>query len=243
MSTTYSPTPSTPPSPSGRSSSSSRIRLLVLLGLLGVMLGALWYDYKVARPAVENAYSRIALLNTEINSRSGKQYMTNQDVQKELKRAPMETFTTDGGYMVEVYGWRSGLPTKTHKYYAVYTQDTPYIFLKHYMTEILMDELKNLPLVSESGPNVNKTDRVVDNETVLPVTGQKNGKRGGDGGGSESAPARDGSKANELTEKPSDVSATIADPASSAKAAATLDSTSKDKKQTDASSSEPLPKT
>ena len=101
-------------------SSSSPVRFVILIGLLGVMLGALWYDRKVARPAVEDAYNRIAKLNGEMNSKAGHTFMTNKDVQSELKRTPIEILRQDG-YLIEVYGWRAGLPTRTHNYYAVYS--------------------------------------------------------------------------------------------------------------------------
>jgi hypothetical protein len=124
-----------------------------LLGLLALMVGALWYDYKVARPAVEDAYNRIGKLNLDINSKGGQRFMTNVDVQNELKRAPIRTFT-ENGYMVEVYGWRAGVPTKHHEYYAVYHAPPPYIFLKHYMNVLDMDELRT-PMFVELDPNAN----------------------------------------------------------------------------------------
>ena len=138
----------------------SRTRTFVLLGLLGLMLFALWYDYKVARPAVEDAYARIGKLNADINSQAGNKYMTNVDVRNELKRSPIRTFS-EGGYLVEVYGWRAGLPIKSHEYYAVYTDDKPNIFLKHYTTELDMDELKALPLIVPADPNAPTSDLVV----------------------------------------------------------------------------------
>lgn len=151
--------PISPPAPA----SSSNTRFVVLLVLLGIMLGALWYDRYVARPAVEDAYARIAKLNSDINSQAGKAYMTDKDVQNELKRKPIDQFTT-GNYMVEVYGWRAGLPMKSHKYYAVYEDGTPYVFLKHYMNVLDMDELKSLPQIVVGADA--STDAV--QEIVLP---------------------------------------------------------------------------
>jgi hypothetical protein len=138
--------------------------LWFLLGLLALMLAALWYDYKVARPAVEDAYERIARLNSEINSRPGKMFMTNKDVQNELKRTPIRQFS-EGGYMVEVYGWRSGLPTNTHNYYAVYVDAAPYIFLKHYMNKLEKTELA--PLVSEGEVNTDMSDLEVGRQSAI----------------------------------------------------------------------------
>ena len=50
----------------GAEANGSRGRLFVLIGLLALALFALWYDYKVARPAVEQAYERIAAKNADI---------------------------------------------------------------------------------------------------------------------------------------------------------------------------------
>lgn len=135
---------------------SSNTRFIVLLVVFGLMLGALWYDRKVARPAVEDAYARIAKLNNKINGSSGKAYMTDKEVHDELKRKPIDQFKT-GPYLVEVYGWRAGLPLKTHKYYAVYGNGKPLVFLKHYMNELDMKELEDLPLMVADG-NAPTTD-------------------------------------------------------------------------------------
>lgn len=117
------------------------------------MVGALWYDYKVARPAVDSAYARIGKLNEEVNSNSGRTYMTEKDVQAELARAPSETFTEDR-YFVEVYSWRAGLPIKTHNYYAVYTKGPPHIFLMHYPNELDRSELRPRQSVVAAGAAV-----------------------------------------------------------------------------------------
>jgi hypothetical protein len=186
MSTGNSPDLSVPPLPAKATSSASGIRPLVLFGLLGLMLLALWYDYKVARPAVEDAYARIGQLNTDINSRGGKKYMTNQDVQNELKRAPIDTFTKNG-YMVEVYGWRSGLPTKTHKYYAVYQDGMPFIFLKHYQNVMEMDELKDL--VSDAPQEAPSTELIAGSDIGSPGGGGGPKKRKRSEDGSDSGPS------------------------------------------------------
>ena len=161
------------PAPRNPNPRASKTRTFVLLGLLGLMLFALWYDYKVARPAVEDAYARIGKLNADINSLAGKKYMTNEDVRNELKRSPIRTFS-EGGYLVEVYAWRAGLPIKSHEYYAVYTADKPNIFLKHYTTQIDMDELKSLPLIIPADPNAPTGNLVV--ETGGPPSPSTPGK-------------------------------------------------------------------
>jgi len=120
-------------------SNGSRLRLSLLFSLLGLALFALWYDYKVARPAVEQAYQRIAAMNHEINSAATHRLMTSVDVQTALGRSPSKTFIS-GDYTVEAYRWNAGLPIeldglsgdespsiglKTHDYYAVYRKTGP----------------------------------------------------------------------------------------------------------------------
>lgn len=126
--------PSESPAPPAPAAGSARLRQAILLGLLLLMLGALWYDYSIARPAVKDAYQRIAQLNQSVNGSGNKTYMTEKDVQKELNRQPIDSFR-EQGYFVEVYGWRSGLPIKTHNYYAVYTDTSPRIFMTHSMNQ------------------------------------------------------------------------------------------------------------
>jgi hypothetical protein len=130
-----------------------------------LMLGALWYDYKVARPAVENAYQRIAKLNQTVNETAGHKYMTEKEVQQELQRQPIETFS-ENGYFIEVYGWRAGVPTRHHKYFAVYTEGAPHIFQTHAMNEFdrelirlrtvsageMMEMTGNMPLLPMAPP-------------------------------------------------------------------------------------------
>src|SRR5687767_12606325 len=113
MAENQSTSPATAPAPS----SSAPIRQGILVVLLLIMLGALWYDYQVARPAVENAYEKIKALNEKVNGAAGQNYMTEKDVQQELQRTPIRTFS-ENGYYVEVYGWRAGVPTRHHEYFA-----------------------------------------------------------------------------------------------------------------------------
>lgn len=130
-------------------SNASRIRSLILLGILVLLLGALWYDYKVARPGVERAFDSIAKLNEELNSQPGRKYVTNKEVQEKLHRSPVQSFQ-EGPYQVEVYSWRAGLPIRSHNYYAVYSAGTPLVFLKHYKFELPMEELEVMPMTSHA---------------------------------------------------------------------------------------------
>jgi hypothetical protein len=142
--------------PNQHVSKKSRLRVVVLFIVLAVLLGALWYDRMVARAAVVDAYAAVSELNSEMLSSSGHQFTTNLDVQKRLGKAPSSTYT-DGGYLVEVYQWQAGVPFKTHKYFAVYTEEPPHVFLKHYAHSFDPQELKGIPLVKS--PTSQSADR------------------------------------------------------------------------------------
>jgi len=114
---------------------------MVLLLILALLLFALWYDYKVARPAVDQAFETIAKYNSEVNSSAGRKYLTDKDVQEKLQRTPSDSYI-EGVYQIEVYSWRSGLPIRSHNYYAVYSAGTPLVFLKHFKFTLPKDELK-----------------------------------------------------------------------------------------------------
>jgi hypothetical protein len=127
-----------PPKPSA-----SNTRSFALVGILGLLLLALWYDYKVARPQVEHAYNSIEKINSEYNSLPGKKYLTEKEVQSTLNRKPAKVLD-EGQYHVEIYSWRSGLPIRSHNYYAVYQAGVPLIFLKHYKFGLPMEELQGI---------------------------------------------------------------------------------------------------
>jgi hypothetical protein len=146
-----------------REGSGRKRRLFLLIGLLALALFALWYDYKVARPAVEQAYERIAATNDEINSASEHRRMTNVDVQSALSRTPSETFL-NGNFTVEAYRWNAGMPIevrglrgdespgiglKTHDYYAVYRKDGPELaFVTHFKFDLDAEYFVETPTVT-----------------------------------------------------------------------------------------------
>lgn len=125
-------------------------RTLVLLVGLGLALFALWYDKKVARPAVEAAYNTIETYNDEVNTSAGRVYLTEKEIQQKLNREPSKSYS-DGDYFVEEYRWVSGLPFRSHTYYAVYGAGTPLVFLKHFKYELPPDELKAEGLMVSAG--------------------------------------------------------------------------------------------
>lgn len=111
-------------------------RHLVLFAVLVLLLFALWYDYQVARPKVAQAYDSVMKRNEEINRSADAKLMTNADVQEVLGREPSRTWE-EGSYTVEEYGYLSGLPFQTHKYFAVYTKGPGgLVFSTHFTYQI-----------------------------------------------------------------------------------------------------------
>jgi len=156
-------------------------RLLVLIGLLAIAAFALWYDYQVARPAVDRAYEQVAAANLEINRSRQHGRMTNVDVQSTLGRAPSETFVS-GLFTVEAYRWNAGMPMKTHDYYAVYSKIGPELaFVAHFKFDLDTDSLTNNEDIADAVP-VDVAD-----EGEEPAMGEGGGGGFGESGDGETA--------------------------------------------------------
>jgi hypothetical protein len=139
--------PKPPPSVERRA---ALIRLYFLLAILALMLGALWYDYMVARAGVSSAYDQISTLNTTMNSARSLEVTEVSHVQETLGRQPTRIIQ-NGIYTIEVYEWAAGMPVKinafqedeptfglrTHDYYAVYRGQ---MFQRHYKFAIPPEE-------------------------------------------------------------------------------------------------------
>lgn len=104
------------------SASTSNKRSIVLFVLLAIMIVAITYDYKVARPAVEQAYDSVVQRNIEINA-DPTAMLTPEIVADLLAKTPVSKFQ-DGVDQVEVYAYSGGLPFKPHNLYIIY-RDTP----------------------------------------------------------------------------------------------------------------------
>ncbi len=192
--------PQSSPEADARAGSGSKTRLLVLIGLLALALFALWYDYKVARPAVEQAYERISAMNERIITGGEHRLMTNADVQSELGRSPNETFLS-GNFTVEAYRWSAGMPIafrglsgdespgigmKTHDYYAVYRKDGPTLaFVTHFKFDLDAEDLAVPPPVTAAAPDAlgeQAAPGMVGYGGAGPGVGGGRGGRGGPGG-------------------------------------------------------------
>lgn len=106
--------------PSDTSSTpTGRRRRNILLAILAVLTVGLVYDFAVARPAVEEAYTIVTEKNVEFNIARKHKAMGVADVRELLGREPSRTFE-DHEMHVEVYSWRAGLPFRTHDLFVVY---------------------------------------------------------------------------------------------------------------------------
>ena len=101
---------------------SSPLRLILLLMVFGVALIGLLYDYTIARPGIDNANKTVeAMLRQDPNTDpNNDNTITPEEVQQVLGRKPSRV-EQRSNCMVEVYSWRSGLPTRTYDLKVVYT--------------------------------------------------------------------------------------------------------------------------
>jgi hypothetical protein len=159
------------------------IRLVILFSLLGLMVVALAYDYKVARPSVTAAEATVADLNREVNAFGGTKAMTNIDVQKALNRKPTRTFTV-GSYQVEQYSWRSGLLFRSHNYYAVYRSIAGKLLFQMHFPYVLPPGVGDTPAVEKMGGEITEDD--------LPGMPRPFDAAGGGGMGGERRPEGEG---------------------------------------------------
>lgn len=124
-----------------QSSNRGRLRQIILIGLLALMLAALAYDYRVARPSVERAFDQIVKLNDQMNLSADPTPTLNTHIHKEIGRDPSWAYT-EGPYRVEVFSWTAGLPFRTHDLYAVYVPNgNDLIFMRHYKFALPDNEL------------------------------------------------------------------------------------------------------
>ena len=122
------------------------VRLVILFVLLAAAIGALFYDYKIARVAVESAYADVEKMNDSLNSSSERRPTTSSDIQKTLNRKP-STIVRHSPFTVETYHFASGVPFRSHKYFAVYLDglgksDGELVFVKQFKFELPDDELE-----------------------------------------------------------------------------------------------------
>lgn len=108
----------------------AKMRKLVLILILIALLAALAYEYIIARPSVERAYSSILAQYEQVNA-TASDPITNLEVHALLGKQPSRAFK-DGPEQVEVFTWVSGFPLRTHNLYVVYRDiDGEQILVRH----------------------------------------------------------------------------------------------------------------
>jgi hypothetical protein len=108
----------------------AKLRRLTLFAFLAVMIYAIVYDYRIARPAVAAAYDQITTESRRLNSQAGSTF-SNVDVQKLLGKTPSDEFT-EGTHFIEAYDFPAGIPGRPHRLYAVFKQNgSQKLFYRH----------------------------------------------------------------------------------------------------------------
>ncbi|MCH1495981.1 MAG: hypothetical protein L7U72_12175 [Rubripirellula sp.] len=169
-------------------------RQTVLLVLLGVMVVALAYDYKVARPNVDAAYEKIVTKSMQVNSKST-EVLTNLSVRELLEMEPSETREEANGDLVEVFSWRSGLPIRTHNLYAVYKKNGEnWLFHRHSKfihessSDVSQHDVKGGTVIMSAGTDADQSDPdAVSEGGGEMLEGSPDG--GGEGGRPQGRPA------------------------------------------------------
>lgn len=95
-------------------------RQLVLIAILAIMLGALYWDRKVARPNSEAKKEELDQLASARLATSDPQ-LSREEVAEALGRKPSNSREKDG-YIIEKFSWRGGLPWRTYDVNVVYSK-------------------------------------------------------------------------------------------------------------------------
>jgi hypothetical protein len=135
---------------------SSPARLALLVGLLVAAIGALAYDYLVAKPGCDAAYKKIQEFVDAQNKLGVKEgaLITPDAMHKELGMQPTWVEKHDDqNYEVEYYCWWGNVPvfnTRRHFISVVYNGKEPRHFSSHHHNESPPDEA--LPVVHQPTP-------------------------------------------------------------------------------------------
>jgi hypothetical protein len=133
------------PAPAG--AKASPVRLVILLAVLALLVGALGYDWFVAKPGVEAADKKLTqearknnaigfdkeLTQEERQKRLADSMLDTADVHRILNKSPAQTISGNG-YQIEIYRWWGYLPLKRHYMSVVYLgQGTNLRYSTHYV--------------------------------------------------------------------------------------------------------------
>ena len=114
-------------------SRTSRVRQKILFIILFLAIGALVWEYKVAKPKSEEAWEAVTgMLNSNFSS-GGEVTNTNEDVANAIGKSPAET-KPDEHQAIEIYKWRRGLPFRSYEIQVLYEKKSDgQLFLKNAM--------------------------------------------------------------------------------------------------------------
>ena len=172
----------------------SPVRLVVLLAILALLVGALAFDWFVAKPGVEAADLALKteaeknnavgfdskLEGDEKQKKLADSLFDSADVQRILKKSPARTIKGDG-YAIEVYRWWGYVPLSRHYMSVVYLgSGTNLRYSTHYV---------NSPAPADSLPGY---ERPVGPDPNAPAGVAAATAAGNTGGGGVGAPAGKG---------------------------------------------------
>jgi len=139
-------------------------RQYILLGVLALLIAALAYDFRVARPQVDELADKLDTRNLEIN-RDPEMKFTPDEVRRVIGFEPSDTFA-DGVSKVEAYAIQSGLPFRKHYLYVTYK---PFkgeeIFYKLEKFAYEENEIKGNLIANDEGTE----PALADEKTGMPV--------------------------------------------------------------------------
>ena len=151
-----------------------KLRMPVLTAFLLLLLFAAWYDYSIARPAVDEAFDTVTQLHQQHSESAEMPVMTNEDIQQAVGALPAYTITKHD-YQIEVYAWTAGLPFRSHDLYVVYHGEGDDLrFARHYKFVLPVDDLNaekggpKLASVKPKGPGPNPYE-AVDHQDTAPA--------------------------------------------------------------------------
>jgi len=186
------------PAPAG--AKASPVRLVVLLAILAILVGALGFDWFVAKPGVEAADRTLKSAAEKNNSvgftknvsaaerdkQLADSLLDSADVQRILNKSPAKTVKGDG-YMIEVYRWWGYVPLSRHYMSVVYLgNEANFRYSTHYV---------NSPAPAESLPGYERPPLAYEEpEGVAKATAEGKTGTGGGPGGKGGGPGGKGGK-------------------------------------------------
>ena len=114
--------PSTPDAAPPSNEKSPLMRQIILVVCLGLMIRALYYDRKVARPnSTAKAYKLLQVARNRLYDYNAAAQLSPAEVAEILGKQAARTEETDY-YVKETYSWTAGMPFRSYYVVAVYSK-------------------------------------------------------------------------------------------------------------------------